>query len=73
MVCQYWFFNHRFDFQDYVCNGCHDLTMLCLNISDITILLLLKVLLIFVFIHDVSKFEAMHLLKTSVLEGRGYI
>ena len=38
MICHYWFFNHRFKFQDHVCNDCHDLTMLCLNISDIAII-----------------------------------
>ena len=38
MICHYWLFNHRFKFQDYVCNGCHDLTTLCLNISDIVII-----------------------------------
>ena len=38
MICYYWLFNHRFKFQDYVCNGCHDLTTLCLNISDIVII-----------------------------------
>ena len=37
MVCHYWFFNHGLKIQDSVCNGCHYLTMLCLNISDITI------------------------------------
>ena len=26
-ICHYWSFNHRFKFQDSVCNGCHDLTM----------------------------------------------
>ena len=25
MICHYWFFNHEFNFQDKVCNGCHDL------------------------------------------------
>ena len=38
MVCQYWFFNHGFRFQDSVCNGCHDLTILYLNISNIAII-----------------------------------
>ena len=38
MVCHYWFFNYGFKFQDYVCNGCHDLTMLSVNISDIAII-----------------------------------
>ena len=47
MICHYWFFNHGFKFQDFVYNGCHDLTMLCLNISDITIIML-KMLIIVV-------------------------
>ena len=38
MSCHYWFFNHGLKLQDYVCNGFHDLTMMCLNISDITII-----------------------------------
>ena len=25
MVCHYWIFNHGFKYQDFVCNGCHDL------------------------------------------------
>ena len=37
-ACHYCFFNHGFVFQDYACNGCYDLTMLCLNISDIAII-----------------------------------
>ena len=38
MICHYCFFNHGFKFQDSVCNGCLDLTILCLNISDIAII-----------------------------------
>ena len=34
MIFHFWLFNHGFKLQDYVCNGCHDLSMLCLNISD---------------------------------------
>ena len=26
MICHYWLFNHGFKFQDFECNGCHDLT-----------------------------------------------
>ena len=33
MTCHYWSFNHGVKFQDSVCNGCHDLTIFCLNIS----------------------------------------
>ena len=38
MDFHYWIFNHVFKFQDSVCNDCHDLTMVCLNISNITII-----------------------------------
>ena len=31
MVCHYCFSNYGFRFQISVCNGCHDLKMLCLN------------------------------------------
>ena len=34
----YCFINHRFKFQDSVCNGCHDLTIFYLNISNIAII-----------------------------------
>ena len=33
-------FNHGFKFQNSICNGCHNLTMLCLNLSDIAKILL---------------------------------
>ena len=38
IVCHYWFFNHGFEFQNIFGSGCHDLTMFCLNLSDITII-----------------------------------
>ena len=38
MICHYWFFNHGFKFEDSVCNGCHDFSMLSFNISDISII-----------------------------------
>ena len=38
MICHYWFFNHGFKFQDSICNGCHDLTILIVNISGIAII-----------------------------------
>ena len=38
MICHYWFFNHGFKFEDSVFDGCHNLTMISVNISDITII-----------------------------------
>ena len=37
MICHFCIFNHGFKFQDYNCDFYHDLTMLRLNISGITI------------------------------------
>ena len=43
MICHYFFFKHGFQFQEYVCNGCHDFSMLCLNISNIAIIIVKNV------------------------------
>ena len=69
MISHYWFFKHGIKFQDYVCNGCHNLTILSVKLSHIAII---TVDYRFV-IHNISKSEAVHLLKYSVLENRGYI
>ena len=72
MICHYWFFNHGFKFQDYVCNCCHDLTMLSANISDIAIIIIKNVHYRCI-IHNSSKSEAINLLKSYIPENLGYI
>ena len=72
MICHYWFFNHGFKFQDFVCNGCHVLTILCLNISD-TAIITVKNVDYRCIIHNISKSKAIYLLENSVLEDRRYI
>ena len=38
-ICDYWYFlNKSFKFQPYLCNRCHDLLMISVNLSDIAIL-----------------------------------
>ena len=38
-ICHYWYFVDKgFKFQPNVCNGCHDLLMMSMNLSDIAIL-----------------------------------
>ena len=37
MISRYWFFNHGLKFQNSVCDGCHELTMMCLTISHAVI------------------------------------
>ena len=69
IVCHYCFFNHGFKFQDSVCSGCHDLTKLCLNISDIVIITDKSIDYRFIF-HENSISEAIHLLQNYVLDDR---
>ena len=61
-----------FKFQDSVCNVCHDLTMLSVNISDIAIITIKSVDYPWI-IHNISKSDAINSLEISVLEARGYI
>ena len=56
MICHYLFFNHAFKFQDYACNGCHDLTRLTVNISDIAVITV-KMLIIVVLFITLAKLE----------------
>ena len=72
MICHYWCFNHGFKFQDSICNDCHDLTMLSVNISDVTIVPV-KNVDYRCFILNISKSETINLLKSSVREDRGYM
>ena len=72
MICHYWFFNHGFTFQDSACNGSHDLTMLSVNI-DVIAIITVKNVDYRCIIHNISKCEAINLLKNYILENRGYI
>ena len=60
MICYYWIFNRGLKFQDSVCNGCNDLTILCLNISDIAIMTVKNVSYRCI-IHNISKSKAINL------------
>ena len=38
-ICHYWYFlNYSFKFQPNICNRCHDILMMSINLSDIAIL-----------------------------------
>ena len=63
MIFYHWLFNHGFKFQDFVYNVRHDLTMLCLTISNIGITT----------VKDVDYRCIIHVLEISLLENRGYI
>ena len=39
MICDYWYFKDiGFKYQPYVCNGCHDFSMIVQNLDDFVIL-----------------------------------
>ena len=52
---------------NYLCNGCHVLTMLCLRISDITFVTIKNIDYRCV-IHNISKSEATNLFKNSAIK-----
>ena len=62
MIWHYCFSNNGFEFQDSVCDGCRDLTMIILNVSDIVIITVKNVSYRCI-IQNISKSEAINLLK----------
>ena len=56
------FFSHGFKSQESFCNGCHDLAMLRLNLSDIVIITAKTVDYCCSF-YDISRSKAINLLK----------
>ena len=60
LIWRYCIFNQGIKFQDSVCNGCHDLKMLCLNISNIAIITIKNVDYRCI-INNISKYKAINL------------
>ena len=61
--CHYWcFLNKDFKFQPNICNGCHDLVMMSMNLSNIFILNI-KGSDYRCFISGISKNEAIYLMQ----------
>ena len=70
-VCHYWYFlNYSFKFQPNICNRCHDLLMMSVNLSDIAILNI-KDSNYRCIISLISKNEAINLLQDAELSGKG--
>ena len=55
-IFHYWYFlNKEFKFQSHLCNRCHDLLMMSMNLNDIAILTIKKVLIIAVLLAELAK------------------
>ena len=63
-IFHYWYFKDSFKFLNSVCNGCHDLLMLSLDISDIDYRC---------DISNIIKSNAIHLLETFLPDDFGFI
>ena len=72
LICHYLFFNHGFKFQDSVCNSWHDLTILCLNITNFVIVTV-KGVDYHCIIHDITRSNPTYLSENSVFKNCGYI
>ena len=68
MIGHYSFFNQGFEFQDSACNGCHDLSMLIVSISDIAVITIKNVDYNCI-VHNISKSEVIDLLENFVIVG----
>ena len=78
VMSHFWFFNHGFKYQNSVCNGCHDLTMLYHNISDVTVITVKGIYFYYRCIeyrciHDIRKSDTINLLDNLVTDNRWYI
>ena len=72
MICDYWLLNHGFKCQESVCNACHGLIVLNLNISVVTVIPAEGVNYLFI-IHGVSKSAEIRLLGNYAFDDCGYI
>ena len=69
-ICHYWYFLDKwFQFQSQVCNGCHDVLMMFVNLSDIAILNV-NVVDYCCIITGISKSEAVNLLQKADLNEK---
>ena len=72
-ICHYWYFlNYSFKFQSNVCNRCHDLLMMSVNLTDIAIFNIQGCDYRYI-ISLISKNEAINLMQNADLTKKGGI
>ena len=73
MICHHWYFKDiGFKYQPYVCNGCHDFSMIVQNVSDFVILRIKNVDYRY-YLVGINKKDAISLLNNSVLNNKGVL
>ena len=70
MICHYWYFKDiGYKYEPYVCNGCHDLSMMVYDLNDFMILNR-KGVDYRCYVFNMSKSDAINLLNNSVLDNK---
>ena len=73
MICHYWYFKDSYKYQPYVCKKCHDLSLVIdYNVSNFTFLNI-KSVDYRCYMFNMSKKDAITLLKNSVLDNKGVL
>ena len=73
MVCHYWYFKDiGYKYEQYVCNGCRDLSMMVYDLNDFMILNI-KGVDYRCFVFNMSKNDAAKLLNNSCSDNKGIL
>ena len=73
MTCHYWYLKDiGFKYQSYVCNGCHDFSMIVQKLDDFVILRV-KGVDYTCCVVNISKTDTLSLLNNSVLDNKGVL
>ena len=72
MICNYYYFKDKFNYQPYVYNDCHDFSMTVMDINDFHIVNI-KGNNNRVYISDIDKKEATVVLKNFNLDDKGVL
>ena len=73
MICHYWCFKDiSYKYEPYVCNGCHDLSMVVYGPKDFMILSI-KGVDYRCYVFNMSKNDAINLLNNFVLDNKGVL
>ena len=72
-ICHYWYFlDKNFDYEPYLCNGCHDLMQKAINFNDVAAVSIKRSDYRIHFWY-MSKNNAINLLNNSVLDNKGVL
>ena len=70
MICHYWYFKDSgYKYEPYVCNGCHDLSVVVYNLKNF-IVLNIKVVDYRCYVFNISRSDATNLLNNFWLDNK---